>query len=85
MDRKSAPSRKMGLLMTGPPLVLEPQLVGEWSLGTPDVWTRSLFVELKLIFNLARNYLEAVKRGWFTRDPADYHDRDVCAPYIGKK
>ena len=53
-------------------------------MGGLDVWTHSLFVELKLIFNLARNYILGAERGWFTKDPADYHDRDVCAPYIGK-
>ncbi|RPD58961.1 glycoside hydrolase [Lentinus tigrinus ALCF2SS1-7] len=30
------------------------------------------------------SYLEGVRRGYFTKDPAALHDPDVCAPYVGK-
>lgn len=30
----------------------------------------------------ARSYLEGVKMGFLTENPAGYHDPNVCAPYI---
>ena len=29
-----------------------------------------------------RSYLEGLKRGYLTQDPLQYHDPNVCAPYI---
>jgi len=27
------------------------------------------------------SYLEGLKRGYFTKDPSQFHDPDVCVPY----
>ena len=43
---------------------------------------RSLFVEPKLSSNLARSYFKGIELGYLTKDPAAYHDPNVCAPYI---
>ena len=29
-----------------------------------------------------RSYLEGVEMGFLTKNPAGYHDPNVCAPYI---
>jgi hypothetical protein len=38
-----------------------------------------LFIELKLIIHFARSYYKGIELGYLTRDPAAYHDPDVCA------
>jgi len=40
-----------------------------------------LFVGLKLIFNLLRSYFKGVELGYFTKNPAKYHNRKVCDKY----
>ena len=48
--------------------------------GGSGLWI-CLFVELKLIPRFARSYFKAIELGYFTEDPAAYHDPNVCAPY----
>jgi len=40
-----------------------------------------LSVEPKLIIHLLRSYYKGIELGYFTEDPAAYHDPNVCAPY----
>ncbi|KAI0794399.1 glycoside hydrolase superfamily [Fomes fomentarius] len=41
-------------------------------------------VEETSVYNRQWSYFEGVKRGYFTKDPSQFNDPNVCEPYIGQ-
>lgn len=56
----------------------------QYSKGAGWIFWNFKVEKSKLAGDMARewSYLEGVRRGYFTKDPAQYHDENVCVPYL---